>query len=155
MDTVDRETRSKIMSRVGQKDTGAELKLRKALHRLGFRYRLHDRSLPGSPDLVLPKYRSVIFVHGCYWHRHGCYMSTMPKSREAFWSDKFKANKERDIKSIERLKTLGWRVSVVWECSLRGKSKLTISEVVNLLKDWLISDIETMSIPSKNETKCK
>ena len=116
MDTVDRETRSRIMARVGQKNTGAELVLRRALHEIGLRYKLHDRSLPGSPDLVFPRFRAVIFVHGCYWHSHGCYKSTVPKSRRAFWTDKFSANRERDQRNIRLLMERGWRTMVVWEC---------------------------------------
>src|ERR1700739_1924828 len=100
MDTVDKATRSRIMSRVGQKDTGAETVLRSMLHKAGFRYRLYDRTLPGSPDLVLPRFGAVIFVHGCYWHLHGCYKSTVPKSRRTFWTEKFNANRQRDARNI-------------------------------------------------------
>ena len=103
MDKVDQATRSRIMAAVGQKDTGPEKHLRSALHKHGLRFRLHVRSLPGSPDLVFPKYGSVIFVHGCYWHRHGCYRSTTPKSRQEFWNTKFKA-----IKRATGATSLGW-----------------------------------------------
>lgn len=118
MDTVDKETRSKIMGSVRQRDTGPELCLRKALHRMGFRYRLHDKKLPGSPDLVFPKYKAVIFVHGCFWHRHGCKKTTTPSSRNEFWEAKFKANVERDSKNVRDLEGAGWRVMIVWECEL-------------------------------------
>src|SRR5258708_27431365 len=117
MDTVNKITRSFIMSRVGQKNTGPELVLRSALHRMGLRYRLHDRSLPGSPDLVFPRFRAVIFVHGCYWHSHGCYRSTVPKSRNEFWTEKFATNRSRDEKNISSLLRDGWRVLTVWECA--------------------------------------
>src|SRR5712692_2489456 len=100
MDTVDKATRSRIMSLVGRKDTGPEIILRLALHKLGVRYRLHVKSLPGSPDLVFPRYRAVVFVHGCYWHCHGCYRSTIPKTRRSFWKRKFLANKERDERNL-------------------------------------------------------
>src|SRR6185295_17171391 len=100
MDTVDNETRSKIMASVGQKNTGAEKILRSALHKAGLRYRLHDRTLPGSPDLVFPRFRAAIFVHGCYWHAHGCHRSTVPKSRRDFWTDKFHANRLRDERNL-------------------------------------------------------
>src|SRR3982750_1540764 len=89
MDTVDSQTRSKIMAGVGQKKTGAGLIFGEALHRIGLRYALHDRSLPGSPDIVFPRFKAVVFVHGCYWHSHGCYRSTVPKSRQQFWNEKF------------------------------------------------------------------
>ena len=107
MDTVDSQTRSKIMSRVGQKNTGTEILLRAALHRAGLRYRLHDRSLPGSPDLVFPRFRAVVFVHGCYWHSHGCYRSTVPKSWRQFWTAKFDANRSRDEKNLNLLLKVG------------------------------------------------
>lgn len=95
MDRFDPHTRSKIMASVGQKNTSAELALRTALYHIGLRYRLHDRSLPGSSDLVFPRFHAVVFVHGCYWHSHGCYRSTVPKSRRDFWTEKFDANRSR------------------------------------------------------------
>jgi DNA mismatch endonuclease (patch repair protein) len=137
MDTVDRQTRSKIMASVGQKDTGAELLLRRALHKAGLRYRLHDRSLPGSPDLVFARFRAAVFVHGCYWHSHGCYRSTVPKSRRDFWIQKFSANRERDERNVCRLIAAGWRVIVVWECALLGKSALPVGRVVRQFRALL------------------
>ncbi|MHB9068759.1 MAG: very short patch repair endonuclease [Sedimentisphaerales bacterium] len=118
MDTVDKKTRSKIMASVGQRNTGPELLLRKALHHLGFRYRLHGKMLPGSPDLVFNKYRAVIFIHGCFWHRHGCRFSTFPSTRKNFWRTKFEANKKRDKINNEKLLQLGWRVLIVWQCAI-------------------------------------
>lgn len=140
MDTVDKETRSRIMSSVGRKDTGPETLLRSALHKIGLRYRLHDRKLPGSPDLVFPKYHAVIFVHGCYWHSHGCYRSTVPKSRREFWLAKFAANKERDRRDIGRLIDEGWRVLIVWECSLVGKTAYPSPQVAADVAEWLQGD---------------
>jgi DNA mismatch endonuclease, patch repair protein len=137
MDTVDRQTRSKIMASVGQKDTGGELVLRRALHKIGLRYKLHDGSLPGSPDLVFPRFRAVIFVHGCYWHSHGCYKSTVPKSRRAFWTDKFSANRERDQRNIRLLMERGWRAMVVWECELLGKNAFPSHEIAERVREWL------------------
>lgn len=122
MDTVDSKTRSQIMASVGQRNTTPEMLLRRALHKLGLRYRLHDRKLPGSPDLVFPRYKAVIFVHGCFWHRHGCKASTRPETRQQFWIDKFKANARRDQKNNEALLADGWRVLIVWECALKGKN---------------------------------
>jgi DNA mismatch endonuclease, patch repair protein len=139
MDTVDQQTRSRIMSSVGQKNTGPEKLLRRALHERGIRYRLHDRKLPGSPDLVLPKYRAVIFVHGCYWHSHGCYRSTVPKSRVEFWTQKFEDNRGRDARNVEALRAKQWRVMTVWECALKGKAALTIDEVAQHVIKWLNS----------------
>lgn len=114
-----RPERSALMARVGQKDTKPELVVRRALHRLGFRFRLHRRDLPGRPDIVLPKYRTAIFVHGCFWHRHpGCRRTTTPKTRTAFWRGKFEANILRDRKATEALEAAGWKVIVVWECEV-------------------------------------
>lgn len=137
MDTVDRAKRSQIMARVGQKNTGPEMLLRSALHRRGLRYRLHDRKLPGSPDLVFSKYHAVVFVHGCYWHSHGCYRSTVPKTRRDFWAKKFADNKERDQRKIDQLTSDGWRVLVVWECALVGKNARPAASVANEVVDWL------------------
>ena len=159
MDTVDKETRSRIMSSVGQKDTGPETLLRSALHTAGLRYRLHDRRLPGSPDLVFPRYRAVIFVHGCYWHSHGCCKSTVPKSRREFWEDKFRANRERDERNVTLLRKRGWRVLTVWECALIGKHALPLDEVTKQIRGWLIGQENfeqvsgrTMHWPNKRAT---
>lgn len=142
MDIVSKESRSRIMGSVGQRDTGPEILLRSELHKVGLRYRLHDRTLPGSPDLVFPRFRSVIFVHGCYWHSHGCYRSTVPKSRREFWEEKFRANRRRDKRDIALLRERGWRVMVVWECSLIGKLSLAPEDVVQRVRDWLIGKEE-------------
>ena len=139
MDTVDKATRSYIMSRVGQKDTGAELLMRSALHKVGLRYRLHDRSLSGSPDLVFPRFHAVVFVHGCYWHFHGCYRSTVPRSRHKFWTDKFQANRSRDKRNEKLLLKSGWRVLTVWECVLLGKNALPPRELTGCIHSWLRS----------------
>ncbi|WP_093234046.1 very short patch repair endonuclease [Sinorhizobium sp. NFACC03] len=139
MDTVDTATRSKIMASVGQKNTGAELVLRRALHRTGLRFRLHDRALPGSPDIVFPKYNAVVFVHGCYWHSHGCKRSTVPSTRREFWLAKFQANRLRDKRNVELLRSAGWRVCTVWECALLGKSANGVGQAATDVKAWLES----------------
>ena len=160
MDTVDKATRSRIMASVGQKDTGPEISLRSALHKRGLRYRLHVRNLPGSPDLVFPRFLAVIFVHGCYWHSHGCYRSTVPKTRRKFWSKKFKENKERDERKIDQLLEDGWRVLIVWECSLRGKTTPPSSAVAETVETWLdssetIGEITGVPIPSASLPDCE
>ena len=105
------------MSRIRSRDTGPELLVRSALHRAGYRFRLHSKDLPGRPDIVLPKYHTVVFVHGCFWHRHkGCRFAYTPKSRVAFWNNKFRGNIERDRRTSTALRKLGWRVVTVWEC---------------------------------------
>ena len=136
MDTVDRKTRSKIMKSVPQKNTKPEMLLRKALHRMGFRYRLHDKRLPGTPDIVFPKYKAVIFVHGCFWHRHDCKQTTTPSTRKNFWDAKFKANMERDNKIAMRLEDAGWRTMIVWECELKSIQKIELS--TRKIKDFLL-----------------
>lgn len=137
MDTVDQAKRSEIMAKVGQKNTGPEMLLRSVLHRRGLRYRLHDRKLPGSPDLVFSKYHAVVFVHGCYWHSHGCCRSTVPKTRRDFWTKKFEDNKERDQRKIDQLMGDGWRVLIVWECALVGKNARPAASVAKEVVDWL------------------
>ncbi|WP_182510619.1 DNA mismatch endonuclease Vsr [Phyllobacterium sp. P30BS-XVII] len=123
VDTLSPEGRSERMSRIRSKDTKPELGLRKALHATGLRFRLDNRTLPGKPDLVLPRHRSVIFVHGCFWHRHpSCKVATTPKSNTDFWLDKFQRNVARDAKVTQQLKDLGWRVFVAWECELGSKA---------------------------------
>ena len=117
--------RRRIMRRVRGRDTGPELAVRRFLHRAGYRFRLHDRRLPGSPDLVLRRHRTVVFVHGCFWHRHpGCRRTTTPKTRREFWQTKFAANVARDAAAVRALEALGWRVVVVWECRTRSSADL-------------------------------
>lgn len=108
--------RSEVMRKIKSKDTKPEIRIRKALHRLGFRFRLHKKELPGKPDIVLPKFRTVIQVRGCFWHGHDCLKSSLPKSNQEYWIPKLKANKERDHRNDRLLKDMGWNVIVVWEC---------------------------------------
>ena len=109
--------RSMMMSRVGSKNSKPELVVRRLAHSLGYRFRLHRRDLPGTPDVVFPKLKKAIFVHGCFWHRHsGCIRTTTPKTRAAYWADKFKQNIERDATKERQLESLGWEVLVIWEC---------------------------------------
>jgi DNA mismatch endonuclease, patch repair protein len=116
-DIVDPKRRSEIMSRIGPRDTAPEMAVRRIAHRLGYRFRLHVRALPGTPDIVFPRYRAVIEVRGCYWHRHsGCSNCTMPKTRPEFWKSKFDATIRRDKLNEWKLRKLGWRVLVIWEC---------------------------------------
>ena len=123
-DVHSNETRHYNMSQIRGKDTKPEIIVRKYLFSRGLRYRKHDRRYPGCPDIVLPKYRVVILVHGCFWHIHeGCPCFVMPKTRLEFWENKFKQNKRRDIQNIEKLKSLGWRVIVIWECELKKYSR--------------------------------
>lgn len=138
VDIVSRETRSRMMSGIRGKNTTPELLVRKYLHGRGLRFRLHAKNLPGKPDLVFPKYKAVVFVHGCFWHRHsGCKYATTPSSREHFWTNKLSENVARDAYQIAALGGLGWRVFVVWECELReGLARLDLlySEITEDVK---------------------
>lgn len=118
-DVVSPEVRSRMMAAIGRKNTNPEMVVRKALHAAGFRFRLDVRTLPGSPDIVLPRWRTAIFVHGCFWHRHpGCARATTPATRPEFWQGKFDKNVERDARAQQALHETGWKVAVVWECAL-------------------------------------
>jgi DNA mismatch endonuclease, patch repair protein len=118
-------SRSEIMRRVPQKDTKPEMIVRRALHALGYRFRVHRRDLPGSPDIVLPRYRLCIFVHGCFWHRHdGCRLTTTPTANADFWRKKFEANMRRDREASDALRAQGWMVALVWECETRNEELL-------------------------------
>ncbi len=125
MDVLTPDQRSYCMSRIRGKDTKPELVVRRLLHAMGYRYRLHDRRLPGSPDLVFPKYRKVVFVHGCFWHRHRCrFGRVMPSTRKDFWVEKLEKNRQRDTRNRRALRQLGWVVLVVWECQIRRREWL-------------------------------
>ena len=134
-DIVDKATRSRMMAGIGSRNTVPEIVLRRALHARGLRYRLHDRRLPGTPDLVFRRFGAVCFVHGCFWHRHaGCPYTTTPATREEFWQAKFQANVNRDARNRRLLLEAGWRVAIVWECALRRKRE---SRTARMLEQWL------------------
>jgi DNA mismatch endonuclease (patch repair protein) len=125
MDTLSRSERSERMAQIRGRDTKPELLVRRLVHRCGFRYRLHRRTLPGKPDLVFASRKKVIFVHGCFWHRHpGCALARLPKSRIEFWVPKLTENRKRDLRNIRSLSRLGWKTHVVWECELHDTSRL-------------------------------
>ena len=127
-DTLTTQQRSERMRRVRQKDTALEVLVRKELHRRGLRYRLGGCELPGRPDMVFPKYKTVVFVHGCFWHAHNCRLGKRPSSNVGFWEQKELANKERDARKEAELRMLGWQVLVVWQCELAGKGLASRSE---------------------------
>ena len=135
-DVVDSETRSRMMAGIRSSDTKTERLVRSMLHRMGYRFTLRNRKLPGSPDIVLPRYRTAVFVHGCFWHRHpGCSKATTPATRAEFWQQKFAANVARDARAVRELDELGWRVITVWECELRNPES-----VIDLLRQSLRSE---------------
>jgi len=135
-DSLSKARRSRTMSHVRGADTKPEWILRCGLHRLGFRFRLRNKKLPGRPDLVFPKYRAVVFVHGCYWHRHpGCEDATTPKSNVPFWTKKFAENVQRDRTAERELTGRGWRVMVVWECELMGETVNAVGKVATWIRE--------------------
>lgn len=137
VDVVDRATRSRMMSGIRGRDTKPELVIRSALHNIGFRFRLHAKNLPGRPDLVLPKYKVAVFVHGCFWHGHlGCQYFVKPKTRPDFWLDKINGNALRDKQSYQLLRAAGWHVLVVWECAL--KSKVPLAVLVDRISSFVL-----------------
>ena len=129
VDIVSKKRRSENMARIRSRDTGPELAVRRAAHRMGFRFRLYRKDLPGTPDLTFPRHRLAVFVHGCFWHRHsGCQFAYSPKSRVEFWTKKFKQNVTRDRRNRNALQNLGWRVAIIWECETRN---------INIIEDRL------------------
>lgn len=136
VDVMSAERRSALMSRIQGKNTAPELLVRRYLWRAGLRYRLHERGLPGKPDLVLKRWGAAVFIHGCFWHRHeGCSLFRLPKTRADFWDKKLRNNQVRDLKAVDGLSKAGWRVCVVWECALRSAPQTTCQRVV----DWIRS----------------
>jgi DNA mismatch endonuclease, patch repair protein len=127
-----------MMSGIRGKNTRPELLIRKGLHARGFRFRLHDSRLPGKPDLVLPKYNAVIFVHGCFWHGHDCHLFKWPKSRREFWRTKITRNRAKDADSYARLKEADWYILTIWECALKGRTRRPLEKVLAIAADWLV-----------------
>ena len=129
------EQRSRNMSAIKSKNTKPEIKVRKVLHSMGYRFRLHAKDLPGSPDIVLPKYKTVIFIHGCFWHRHeNCKYASTPKTRQEFWEAKFRENINRDKLNQDNLSSKGWKIIIIWECEIRNK-KINLEQIFkNVIK---------------------
>jgi len=149
IDRVGPEIRSRTMAAIRSENTKPEMRVRSALHKLGFRYRLHNKKLPGSPDLVLKKYHAVIFINGCFWHQHeGCGASRLPKTRLDFWQHKFARNLARDQKVLFQLKIMGLRTAVIWECALQKK---IFGTTLSRLALWLKSGSEYLEIPVIDE----
>lgn len=138
-DIVSAEVRSRMMSGIRSKDTKPELLIRRGLHALGFRYRLHENRLPGKPDLVLPRFRAALFVNGCFWHGHDCHLFKLPATRSEFWKTKVGRNRANDKRNLELLEDLGWRTGVIWECAIKGKQRLPMSDVLQICATWLRS----------------
>ncbi|WP_254444443.1 DNA mismatch endonuclease Vsr [Ruegeria sp. HKCCA6707] len=138
------------MAAIRGADTKPEMFIRRGLHARGFRFRLHNRNLPGRPDLVFPKYRATLFVNGCFWHGHGCNLFKWPQTRVEFWRQKIETNVARDKTNTLMLKETGWRVGVVWECALKGRKRRSVEDVLNIVSDWLnepSGDLELKGLP--------
>ena len=150
MDIVSKEKRSEMMSGIKGKNTRPELLVRHGLHRMGFRYRLHDKRLPGKPDLVFPKYKATIQVQGCFWHGHDCHLFKWPKTRREFWKSKIRKNIERDSRNRYLLGDSGWRICTVWECALRGKGRQDFDTMFPRLGQWLKSSVREFKLSGSN-----
>ena len=136
-DVVSPAVRSRMMAGIRSVDTRPEMLLRKGLHAKGFRFRLHDRKLPGKPDMVFAKHRAVLFVHGCFWHGHDCHLFKWPSTRAEFWRAKIARNREVDMRAVNMLQLLGWRTGAVWECALKGRTRLPGESVIKACSHWL------------------
>lgn len=145
-DIVSKEKRSAMMSSIRGKDTKPELIIRSGLHRRGFRYSLHNRKLPGKPDIKFTKRKAILFINGCFWHFHDCHLFKMPSSRREFWEEKLTKNKHNDKKNVNLLLEKGWRVAIVWECALKGKTRIPLDDILNLCEEWLKSNGRFMEI---------
>lgn len=134
------------MSGIRGKNTSPEILLRKGLHSRGFRFRLHDGALPGKPDIVLPRYRAVIFAHGCFWHGHDCHLFKWPTTRAEFWRAKIDRNRTVDARAEAELAATGWRQAIVWECALKGRTRLTLEDLLSACENWIRSDRQRLEI---------
>lgn len=134
------------MAGIGGKNTKPEMVIRQRLHALGFRFLIHDRRLPGRPDIVLPRWRAAIFVNGCFWHGHDCHLFKLPSTRTEFWETKFHVNRSNDVRALEELTRLGWRVATIWECALKGKSRQPLERILADLSGWIKSESQKISI---------
>lgn len=145
-DIVPPEVRRRMMAGIRGKDTKPEMMLRKGLHAAGFRYRLHDRALPGRPDMVFSCHRAVLFAHGCFWHGHDCHLFRWPSSRQDWWREKITRNRTVDARSEAALTEAGWRHGIVWECALKGRTRLPLGDVLEACAAWLRSDAAGLEI---------
>lgn len=139
-DVVPADVRSRMMAGIRGTNTKPEVLLRKGLHAEGFRFRLHTPALPGKPDIVLPRYRAVVFAHGCFWHGHDCHLFKWPSTRPEFWQAKIERNRAVDARSEAALADAGWRQAIVWECALKGRTRLALEDVISACAEWLKSD---------------
>lgn len=150
-DVHNKQTRSRNMAAIKGTNTKPELLIRHKLHARGFRYKLHDKNLPGKPDLVFPKHHAVVLIHGCFWHGHDCPLFKMPATRTEFWSKKISDNVRRDDANRSSLASEGWRFAEVWECALKGRSRFDLETVIDTLADWLDNEREYLNIRGRGD----
>ena len=143
------------MSGIRGKDTRPEMAIRRGLHAQGFRYRLHDSKLPGKPDLVFPRHKAVILIHGCFWHRHDCHLFKWPSSRSGFWRKKLSRNRDKDAETFQSLQAHGWRVLTIWECALKGRTRYSAHEVIRQAANWLVSSDDRGVIRGGKDAGCR
>ena len=158
VDFVDKQTRSRMMSAVQAKNSKLEYEIRRCLFTKGFRYRKNERRLPGTPDIVLPKYTTVIFVHGCFWHYHGCARSKIPDSRGGWWQTKLEGNRKRDARNTEELLNRGWRIVTIWECSIRRSGtdwQKSLEDVCLQVIRFLRSDCVSIELSGPTSGQCQ
>ena len=145
-DIVAAEVRSRMMSGIRSKNTKPEMILRQGLHAAGFRFRLHDKTMPGKPDIVFPRYGAVIMAQGCFWHGHDCHLFKLPSTRPEFWRAKIHRNRQNDARTRSALAEAGWRQAEIWECALKGRTRLSHDEVIGTCGQWLQSDAVQLEI---------
>lgn len=148
-DVHDKSTRRRNMQAVRGKDTQPEIFVRRLLHARGFRFRLHNKKLPGKPDITLPKYKALIFVHGCFWHGHDCRRAQLPATNTEFWRDKIRSNQQRDRRNIDCLTATGWHILVIWGCALQGKERLSEQQITERLEEWILSSTDNQQLSAK------
>lgn len=145
-----------MMASIKSKNTVLEIAIRKRLHAKGLRYRLHGKGLPGRPDIIFPKFKALVFINGCFWHQHGCYLSVMPKTRSDWWEKKLSSNKKRDQLNYQLLRSLGWRIAIVWECSVKELRKTEkekkLDAIANKLMNFLLSNRKYISFESPKKS---
>lgn len=149
MDVVAPKVRSRMMANIRSKNTSQEIRIRKALHALGFRFHLHRKDLPGTPDITLPRYRAAVFVHGCFWHGHDCPLFKFPSTNADKWKRKILTNQRRDVAAVSRLLESDWRVCTIWECALRGRTSYTLRNIIDLTAKWIQGGQQTFELRGK------
>lgn len=150
-DIVDTATRSRMMSGIRSTNTQPERHIRSLLHRHGLRFRLHVRELPGKPDIVMPRFHAVLFVHGCFWHGHACPLFRLPATRPDFWRAKIDRNRDNDLRAMSALAAAGWRVASIWECALRGRNALDDETLLGSIVCWLQGNDRTLELVARHE----